>query len=202
MNIILIGPPACGKGTQAKKIIERFNLNYLSTGDMFRKLATQDDELATEIKSYINKGLMVPDELTVKLVDKYLEKSKDNLLLDGFPRTLYQAEELEKRISVDYIIEIVVSKETVSKRILDRGVCKECGKSLLISKCQNNHCDCGGEIVRRADDTPEIANLRYDEYMNKTYPIIDYYKNRDGYHRVDGEKEVDEVFDQICKIIE
>ena len=202
MNIVLIGPPACGKGTQAKKITDRFHLNYLSTGDMFRKLANQNDKLSNEIKSYIDKGFMVPDELTIKLVDKYLEKSSGNFLLDGFPRTVYQAQELDKKISIDYIIEIVVSKDTVKKRILDRGICDSCGKSLLISKCTSNQCDCGGKIIKRADDTTEIASLRYDEYMNKTYPIIDYYKNRKSYHKIDGEKDMDEVFNQICKIIE
>ena len=202
MNIIWIGPPACGKGTQAKKIKERFNLNYLSTGDMFRDIIKQDNELSREIKSLIDKGKMVPDDLTLKLVDKYLTEST-NYLLDGFPRTLYQAEQLEKRLKIDYIIEISVPREVISKRIIDRGVCKNCGKTLLMSKLKDCRCDeCGGEVVKRADDTIEIVNARYDDYIDMTYPIIKYYKNHKGYHKVDGQQSVEEVFDQICKILE
>jgi len=203
MNIILIGPPASGKGTQAKKIKDRFNLNYLSTGDMFREISNQNTSLSNEIRSLIDKGKMVPDELTIKLVDEYLKKSTDNILFDGFPRTLYQAIELEKRLNIDYIIEIVVSRDTVSNRIIDRGVCKNCGKVFMLSQIKAKNCDyCGSEIIKRTDDTIEIANARFDDYLQKTYPIIEYYKNKKGYHKVDGKKSADEVFEQICKIIE
>ncbi len=203
MNIILIGPPASGKGTQAKKLKVRFNLNYLSTGQMFREIANQDTDLSKEIKSLIENGNIVADDITLQIVDKYLKKSTDNNLFDGFPRTLYQAKELEKRLSIDYIIEIAVSRDTVSKRIADRAICKNCGKGFILSEITTKICDnCGSEIVKRADDTIEIANARFDDYLQKTYPIIEYYKNKKGYHKVDGEQSADEVFEQICKIIE
>ena len=108
MNIILIGPPACGKGTQSKRLKEKFGLNYISTGDLFRQITKQDSDLANEIKSYIDNGRFVPDELTLKLVGEHLKTldMSKGLLLDGFPRTVYQAKELEKLIKIDYIIEI------------------------------------------------------------------------------------------------
>ncbi len=203
MNIILIGPPASGKGTQAEKLKVKFNFNYLSTGQMFREIVKQDTELSNDIKSYINVGKLVPDELTIRLVDEYLKKFDDNILLDGFPRNLFQANELDKRINIDYIIEITASKDTIVKRIVDRGVCKNCGKNFVISKTKTNICDaCGGEIIKRADDTVEIAESRYNDYLQKTYPIINFYKDRKGYHKIDGEMSADEVFDQICKILE
>lgn len=205
MNIILIGPPACGKGTQAKRLKDLFGLNYISTGDLFRQITKQNSDLANEIRSYIDNGRFVPDELTLRLVDEHfktLDMSK-GLLLDGFPRTVYQAKELEKLIKIDYILEIDVSRQSIIKRVLDRAVCGGCGKGFILSQTKDLVCDeCGKDIVKRKDDTAEIAVLRYDDYIQKTYPIIEYYKNHTGYHKVDGEKSIDEITQDICKILE
>ena len=204
MNIILIGPPACGKGTQAKRLKERFGLNYISTGDLFRQIGTQNTDLAIEIKSYIDNGNFVPDELTIKLVEEHLKKLdlSKGLLLDGFPRTVFQAKKLENLVSIDYIIEISVSRQSIKKRVVDRASCSGCGKSFILSQTHLSHCDeCGKEIVRRKDDTEEIAEKRYDDYLAKTYPIIEYYKNHKGYYKVDGEASIDEVTEKICEIL-
>ncbi|MBR4124410.1 MAG: nucleoside monophosphate kinase [Clostridia bacterium] len=205
MNIILIGPPACGKGTQAKRLKELFGLNYISTGDLFRQITKQDSDLANEIRSYIDNGRFVPDELTLKLVEEHfktLDMSK-GLLLDGFPRTVYQAKQLEKLINIDYILEICVSRQCIIKRVIDRGVCGGCGKGFILSQTNGLVCDeCGKDIVKRKDDTEEIAVLRYDDYIQKTYPIIEYFKNHTGYHKIDGEKPINEITKEICKILE
>ena len=205
MNIILIGPPACGKGTQAKRLKDMFGLNYISTGDLFRKITTQTGDLADEIRSYIDNGKFVPDELTLKLVQEHfktLDMSK-GLLLDGFPRTVYQAKELEKLIKIDYILEINVSRQCIIKRVVDRAVCSGCGKGFILSQKEDLICDdCGKKLIKRKDDTADIAVLRYDDYVQKTYPIIEYYKDNIGYHKIDGEKSIDEITKEICEILE
>ena len=210
MNIILIGPPASGKGTQAKRLKEEFGFIHLSTGDMLREISSKQNRLANEIKSLIDNGHFVSDELIIEVVKNKLNEigyfsdnnSQINILFDGFPRTVFQAKALENMLNIDYIIEISVSQESVVNRVLDRASCKQCGKSFLISQTNFQVCDsCGGEIVKRKDDRKEIAEERYKEYMLKTYPIIEYFKNHKGYHKVDGENSMDYVFEQICAIL-
>ena len=204
MNIILIGPPACGKGTQAKSLCEKFGFYHLSTGDLFREISSQNSPLANEIKSYIDNGKFVPDELTIKLVEKKLGEidSQKGILFDGFPRTVFQAKMLEKSVKIDYIIEIKLSENSMVKRILDRGVCTRCGKSFLLSQTKTNICDdCGGKIGQRKDDTEEIAKGRYQDFVQKTYPILEYFKNHEGYRILDGEKSIEAVFEDICNVI-
>lgn len=204
MNIILIGPPASGKGTQAKLLQKEFGFKHLSTGDMLREISSKQNELANKIKSLIDNGQFVLDELIIEVVKNKLNEInfQKGILFDGFPRTVFQAKALENLVKIDYIIEIAVSKNSVINRVLNRGSCKKCGKSFLLSQTNGNICDiCGGEIIRRKDDRKEIAEERFDEYMSKTYPIIDYFKNHKGYHKIDGEQSTDLVFDQICKVI-
>ena len=204
MNIILIGPPACGKGTQAKSLCKKFDLVHLSTGDLFREIVSQNSPLANEIKSYIDNGKFVPDELTIKLVENKLSEidSQKGILFDGFPRTVFQAEMLEKSVKIDYVFEIKISEQSMVKRVLDRGVCLKCGKSFLLSQTNFKCCDvCGGEIGHRKDDTEVIAKNRYQDFMQKTYPILNYFKDHKGYKVIDGELSIDEVFNQICNEI-
>ena len=210
MNVILIGPPLCGKGTQAKLLKEKLNLIHLSTGEMLREISSQGTKLANEIKSLIDNGHFVSDELIIEVVKnklKEIESQYDNnsqfgLLFDGFPRTVAQAKALENMLNIDYIIEIVVSKIEIAKRVIDRASCNKCGKAYILSNIKNDTCEvCGGRITQRKDDTKEIAEARYDKYMLKTYPIIEYFKNHKGYHKIDGEKSTEEVFDQICKTL-
>lgn len=205
MNIILIGPPASGKGTQAKLLKEKFGLFHLSTGDLLREISSQSTPLANEIKSLIDNGKFVSDELIIELVKNKLNEtiSYSGVLFDGFPRTVFQAKALKDITNIDYIIEISVEEEEIVRRVLDRASCKNCGKSFILSKTDGLVCDsCGGIITQRVDDTAEIAASRYQDYISKTYPIIEYFKTHKGYHKVDGKKSAEEVFDQICKIIE
>ena len=210
MNVILIGPPLCGKGTQAKLLKEKFNLIHLSTGEMLREISSHGTKLANEIKSLIDNGHFVSDELIIEVVKNKLDDIKsqyDNnsqygLLFDGFPRTVAQAKALENILKIDYILEIVVSKEEIAKRVINRASCSGCGKAYLLSNIKTDICEvCGEKITQRKDDTIEIAQNRYDEYMAKTYPIIEYFKNNIGYHKIDGEKSTEMVFDQICKVL-
>ena len=208
MNIVLIGPPASGKGTQAKYLEKELGFIHLSTGDMLREISSKQGELASEIKSLIDNGHFVSDELIIeviknKLNEIYSQKGVQvNLMFDGFPRTINQAKVLEKLVNIDYIIEIAVSKNSIISRVLDRGACSKCGKSYLLSQTNSDICAlCGGKITKRKDDTEEIAKSRYDEYMSKTYPIIDYFKGHKGYHKIDGEQSMENVFHDICKVI-
>ncbi|HAJ77476.1 MAG TPA: adenylate kinase [Clostridiales bacterium] len=210
MNIILIGPPASGKGTQAKLLKEKFGFIHLSTGDLLREISSKQNKLANEIKSLIDNGHFVSDELIIEVVKNklneigYFDNSnfQKEILFDGFPRTVFQAKELEKMVHIDYIFEIDVSKTSIVNRVLDRGLCGICGKSFLLSQTNGKTCDvCGGEIIKRKDDRKDITEERFDEYMSKTYPIIEYFKNHKGYHKIDGEQSTDLVFKEICKLI-
>ena len=175
MNIILIGPPASGKGTQAKLVENKFGLFHLSTGDLLREIVSRANEvqshlestndiksqnldLANQIKNLIDKGQFVSDELIIQLVKDKLNEigSQKGVLFDGFPRTVAQAKELEKFANIDYIIELVVSKQTIIARALDRARCENCGKDFILSQTDGKSCDnCGGKILQRADDTAE-----------------------------------------------
>lgn len=203
MNIILIGAPASGKGTQAVKLAQKFNLVHISTGDLLRNIASEKSDLADEIHSFIDNGKLVPDELIIKLVKEHLNKidQKSGILFDGFPRTVFQAQQLEKFVNIDYVVEIKVSLESVVKRICDRISCSKCGRTYHISQLKGDLCECGAKLQKRVDDTEELAKDRYQVYYNQTYPIVEYYKNFKGYHSVDGEKSVDDVFEQICGVI-
>lgn len=222
MNIILIGPPASGKGTQAKLVENKFGLFHLSTGDLLREIVSRANEvqshlestndiksqnldLANQIKNLIDKGQFVSDELIIQLVKDKLNEigSQKGVLFDGFPRTVAQAKELEKFANIDYIIELVVSKQTIIARALDRARCENCGKDFILSQTDGKSCDnCGGKILQRADDTAETAANRYEEYLSKTYPITNYFKNHKGYYKIDGENSVENVYSDICKVIE
>lgn len=209
MNIILIGPPACGKGTQAKLLKDKFNLFHFSTGEALREIASQPTKLGLEIKSHIDKGEFIDDKTIIELVKNKLNEIEsqnatfDGVLFDGFPRTVFQANALKNLMDIDFVIEISIQKETMTKRILDRVSCKNCGKSYLLSQMKEKTCSvCGGEIIKRNDDNETVAYARYDDYLTKTFPIIEFYKNHKGYHKVDGEKSANEIFDDICKIIE
>ena len=216
MNIILIGPPASGKGTQAKLRENKFGLFHLSTGDLLREIVSETQshdkstnetksQLGIQIKNLMESGELVSDDLIIQLVKEKLGEigSQKGILFDGFPRTVAQAQELEKFSTIDYIIELVVSKQSIINRVTDRAMCSKCKKGFILSKTSTPVCDvCGGEIIKRSDDTTEVASNRYEEYLKKTYPITDYFKHHKGYYKIDGEQTADEVYQQICKVIE
>ena len=213
MNIILMGPPGAGKGTQSERILEYVKIPHISTGDMFREAIKNQTDLGKLAQSYINAGNLVPDEVTIGLVRERLAKEdcKNGYLLDGFPRTIAQAEALKvltKEISreVDVVINLNCDSSVLIDRISGRRVCKKCGNSYhIINKkpIQEGICDaCGTLLIQRPDDTVEALKVRLDAYENQTKPLIEFYENEDLLKSVEGLQAIDEVFKDILKILE
>lgn len=205
MNIILLGAPGAGKGTQASKIAEKYNLLHVSTGDIFRANIKGGTEIGKLAKSYIDAGKLVPDEVTCAIVKDRLTwaDAQNGYMLDGFPRNLFQAEELEKFAKIDLCLNIDVDEALLMDRICGRRVCK-CGESYHVStlngatKCRK----CGGELYQREDDNPKTVKARLETYNTQTAPLINYYKAQGKLATVtSGEGSPDEVFGQIIKIL-
>ena len=212
MNIILMGPPGAGKGTQAKKMIAKYNIPHISTGDMFREAMKAGTELGNLAATYINQGLLVPDEVTIGLVKERLAKPDcaQGYLLDGFPRTIPQAEALEKLTEeihrpITTVIDITADKDALIRRISGRRVCKTCAAPYHIdfkpTKVEGV-CDlCGGPLMQRKDDTVEVLSQRLDAYETQTKPLIKFYEQRNLLHSVDGLQEIEDVFQDISCIL-
>jgi adenylate kinase len=208
MNIILFGAPGAGKGTQAVELVNKYKLTHISTGEMFREAIAKQTEMGKLANSYISKGNLVPDEVTVGLVKERLaqEDCKNGFILDGFPRTLPQAECLDQicqelNIKIDYVIDIEVSKEDVIERLSARRVCRSCGASfhLIFNKPkQEGVCDlCGGELYTRKDDNKESVAVRINAYQEQTMPLINYYKNKGILLEINGQQEINDVTKEI-----
>ncbi|OQX86445.1 MAG: hypothetical protein B6D55_06040 [Candidatus Omnitrophica bacterium 4484_70.2] len=198
MKLLIIGPPASGKGTQAERIADKFKLEHISTGDIFRKM---DDE---EISQYLASGKLLPDELVFRAVKEKIDR-KENFILDGYPRNVNQAKMLdsfleEKGSEIDYVIYLKVSDETIIKRMTSRRTCKECGKTYNIITSpppEDNKCECGGELIQRDDDKEEVVRDRLRIFRKVTQPVIDHYINK--LIVVDGELSINDVFNSIYK---
>lgn len=208
MKIILLGPPGAGKGTQAVRISEEFKIPHISTGDIFRQNIKGNTELGRLAKGYIDKGLLVPDEVTNKIVQDRLfkEDCKKGFLLDGYPRNVSQAEELDRFLkeqgsALDFVINIFVDREILIERITGRRVCPNCGATYHIKNTPpkvNDICDrCGAKLIQRTDDNIESVLKRLEVYDTETKPLIDYYKEKNILADIDGSKPVDEVFEKI-----
>ena len=213
LRAVLLGPPGAGKGTQAAKVIEKYNVPHISTGDIFRANIKEGTELGKKAKGYMDEGKLVPDELVVDLVTDRLQKDdcKDGFLLDGFPRTIFQAEQLDKFLSdngqkLDIVLNFKVRKDVLVERIAGRRVCKSCGASFHVVNVppkKEGTCDaCGGELFQRKDDNRETVENRINVYESETAPLIGYYEKQDVLVDFDGEKTHDEVFDDVVKAIE
>lgn len=213
LNIILLGAPGAGKGTQAALIAEKYQIPHISTGDMFREAIKAETELGKLANSYIKNGDLVPDEVTIGLVKERLAKSdcKNGYLLDGFPRTLVQAEalnELSKEIQreIQLVIDIEVPTEILIDRISGRRVCKKCGASYHIKNMKpkvEGICDrCGSPLVQRADDNAEALKVRLQHYENQTKPLIEYYTKANLLASVEGDSGLENCFNAIKKLIE
>jgi len=199
-RITLLGPPGAGKGTQAKLLAAKNGLVHLSTGDILRDEVARDTELGRLAKGYMNRGDLVPDTLIIDMIKGRLDED-GGFILDGFPRTVTQAEALEKIISIDVAINIALSREEVIRRLSSRRVCRDCGKiyNLLYNSPKNEGvCDaCAGELFQRDDDRREVIENRYDVYIEATGPLINFYKERSLLKNVDGSQPTELVSDQI-----
>ena len=203
MNIILLGAPGAGKGTQASRISDAYKLPHISTGDIFRENIKNETPIGLLAKSYIDKGQLVPDEVTCKIVEGRIEKDdcKDGYMLDGFPRTIVQAEALDKITKIDLVINIEVDFSLVMDRLCGRRVCKECGESYHVStlngatKCAR----CGGELYQRKDDNPETVQSRLEVYSAQTAPLIQYYTEKGILFNVVSDSTPEAVYEKISE---
>ncbi|AKG91352.1 Adenylate kinase [Geoglobus ahangari] len=213
MNLILLGPPGAGKGTQAKRIVEKYGIPQISTGDMFREAVAKGTELGKKAKEYMDRGELVPDEIVIGIVRERLSQPdcEKGFILDGFPRTIKQAEALDEMLDdmgkkIDAVINIVVPDEEILKRIVYRRVCKECGAvyNLIYSPPkQDGICDkCGGELYQRDDDKEETVKERLRVYKEQTEPLINYYSQKEVIYNIDGTKDIEEVWKQIESVLE
>ena len=197
MNIVLIGMAGSGKGTQAKKIAEKYGLKHISTGDVLRAEVATGSDLGKKIKDFQDKGELVPTSIVVEALKKYLA---DNNIFDGFPRNLEQAKALDEFVKVDLVIYLKIPDEVAVDRLSKRRQCESCG---FITDSSHDKCPvCGGRLFQRSDDTPEAIKKRLALFHDVTEPLLEYYKPRDIVHIVDGVRSVDEIFQEICAIID
>ena len=208
MRAVLLGPPGAGKGTQAVRLVEKYGVPQISTGDIFRKNIKEGTELGRKAQEYMNAGKLVPDELVVDLVKDRLQQDdcKNGYLLDGFPRTIFQAQQLDKFLEengqkLDAVINLEVSYDALIARLTGRRVCKKCGASFHIVNIppkQDGVCDvCGGELEQRKDDTKETAEKRIEVYEESTAPLIGYYTSTGAIRNFNAAQDPDLVFDEI-----
>lgn len=213
MKIIMLGAPGAGKGTQAKRIAEKYNIPHISTGDIFRANIKNGTELGKKAKTYMDQGLLVPDELVVDLVvDRVAQDdAKNGYVLDGFPRTIPQAEALDAALEkindkIDYAIDVDVPDSNIIDRMSGRRACVGCGGTYHIvynpTKAEDVCDACGGQLILRDDDKPETVENRLKVYHDQTQPLIDYYTKKSILKSVDGTKDMNEVFENIVKILE
>ena len=213
MKIIMLGAPGAGKGTQAIKIAEKYNIPHVSTGDIFRANIKAQTELGMEAKKYMDQGQLVPDELTVRILLDRVAKDdcKNGYVLDGFPRTIPQAEVLDEAVAklndkIDYAINVDVPDENIINRMSGRRACLKCGATYHIQHVppkKEGICDeCGSELVQRADDKPETVKERLNVYHDQTQPLIEYYEKKGILKSVDGTQDMGDVFNAIVDILE
>ncbi len=212
MKVVMLGAPGAGKGTQAKKIAAKYNIPHISTGDIFRANIKNGTELGKKAKTYMDQGLLVPDELVGDLVVDRVnqEDCADGYVLDGFPRTIPQAEALTKALAsqgqkLDYAIDVDVPDENIVRRMSGRRACVGCGATYHLEYAPTKKegiCDvCGGELILRDDDKPETVEKRLGVYHEQTQPLIDYYTNAGILKRVDGTVDIEEVFQAVVQIL-
>lgn len=213
MNIVLMGLPGAGKGTQADKIIEKYDIPHISTGDMFRAAMKNGTELGLEAKSYIDKGALVPDEVTIGIVRERLAEPDCNqgFLLDGFPRTIEQAEALDQILAdlgrkVEHVINIKVEQGELVKRLTGRRICKVCGSSYHLvfnpSKVEGVCDKDGGELYQRADDNLETVSNRLEVNIKQSQPLLDFYNKKQVLTDIDGQKDINDVFADVDALLE
>ncbi|MGL4818394.1 MAG: adenylate kinase [Bacilli bacterium] len=212
MKLLLMGLPGAGKGTQAERIVEKYNIPHISTGDMFRAAIKEGTALGLEAKSFMDQGQLVPDEVTIGIVKERLSKADcaNGFLLDGFPRTVPQAEALDVLLAemnrpLDFCINIDVDASSLMERLTGRRICKECGATyhLVFNPPQDpTHCDkCGGELYQRSDDNAETVGNRLEVNMAQAAPLIHFYTEKGILRNVKGDQPIDQVFGDIESIV-
>ncbi len=212
MKIVMLGAPGAGKGTQAQKIAEKYDIPHISTGDIFRSNIKAGTELGKKAKSFIDQGLLVPDEVTIgMLLDRIHESDcKNGYILDGFPRTIPQAESLTEALAksgeaIDFALNVNVPDANIVNRMAGRRACLKCGATYHIQFAapkKEGICDkCGSELVLRDDDKPETVQKRLEVYHEQTHPLIDYYEKKGVLHTVDGTQTMETVFENITDIL-
>ncbi|USK60000.1 adenylate kinase [Peribacillus asahii] len=213
MNLVLMGLPGAGKGTQAEKIVEKYNIPHISTGDMFRTAIKDGTELGMQAKSFMDQGALVPDEVTIGIVRERLSKDdcKKGFLLDGFPRTVAQAEALENILTdldrqINFVINIDVDKDILMERLTGRRICKSCGSTYHLvfnPPAKEDTCDrCGGELYQRADDNAETVQNRLDVNLKQTQPLLDFYGEKGYLQNINGQQDINKVFEDVDALLE
>ncbi|MFZ0444293.1 MAG: adenylate kinase [Bacillus sp. (in: firmicutes)] len=212
MNLVLMGLPGAGKGTQAEKIVEKYGIPHISTGDMFRAAIKESTDLGLQAKSFMDQGNLVPDEVTIGIVRERLSKEDcaEGFLLDGFPRTVAQAEALENILSdlnkkIDYVINIDVDQEFLMERLTGRRICKSCGSTYHLvfnPPTKDDICDrCGGELYQRADDNAETVQNRLEVNQKQTKPLLDFYEGKGYLRNINGQQDIRKVFDDLDQLL-
>jgi adenylate kinase len=213
MRLVLLGAPGAGKGTQAKKLIDKYGIPQISTGDILRKAVADGTTLGKEAKTYMDKGELVPDSVVIGLVKERIAQDdcKKGYILDGFPRNTAQAEALDKVLSemnapLDIALSVDVDKDILMKRLTGRRTCKNCQQMYNIyfsPPRTDGKCDkCGGELFQRDDDKEETIKNRLEVYERSTAPLIDYYRNKGILRSVQGVGNIDEIFNRVCAVLE
>lgn len=212
MNLVLMGLPGAGKGTQAERIVEKYNIPHISTGDMFRAAMKEETELGMKAKSFMDQGQLVPDEVTIGIVRERLlkEDCKDGFLLDGFPRTVPQADALEQMLEelgrkIDYVINVNVDQSILMERLTGRRICKDCGSTYHLvfnPPAKDGVCDkCGGELYQRADDNEETVGNRLEVNVKQSKPLLDFYESKGYLRNINGQQAIDKVFADIEELL-
>ncbi|NHM33395.1 adenylate kinase [Neobacillus terrae] len=212
MNLVLMGLPGAGKGTQAEKIVNKYGIPHISTGDMFRAAMKEETELGLKAKSYMDKGELVPDEVTIGIVRERLSKEdcESGFLLDGFPRTVPQAEALEEILNdlnkkIDYVINIDVDQDILMERLTGRRICKNCGATYHLvfnPPAKENVCDrCGGELYQRADDNAETVQTRLEVNIKQSQPLLNFYETKGYLRNIDGQQDINKVFADVDQLL-
>lgn len=212
MNIILTGLPGAGKGTQGERIVEEFGIPHISTGDMFRAAIKEETEMGKQAKSYMDQGLLVPDEVVIGIVKERLGKAdcEKGFMLDGFPRTMAQAEALDATLaelgrSIDHVINIDVDRGILMERLTGRRICKNCGATYHVifnPPSQEGICDkCGGELYQRDDDNEATVATRLDVNIEQSAPILKYYNEKGLLRNINGQQDINKVFEDVAQVL-